>query len=153
MSVLVALATTLITAIAGLFTVVWNFSRVKEKELFFENRRLKIELYRKFLISINKMATKTNLGNLELLNASEELLASYYELLPRASVNSIVAMDSLLNTIHQPSLYPDQERAFNEFVREIRKDIKIDILDGKVDNELPDDFMIRILTINPTQKK
>ena len=102
MSVLVALATTLITAIAGLFSVVWNFSRVKEKELFFENRRLKIELYRKFLISINRMATKTNLGNLELLDASEELLASYYELLPIASVNSIVAMDSLLNTIQQP---------------------------------------------------
>ena len=153
MSVLVALATTLITAIAGLFSVVWNFSRVKEKELFFENRRLKIELYRKFLISINKMATKTNLDNLELLDASEELLASYYELLPIASVNSIVAMDSLLNTIQQPSLYSDQEKAFNEFIREIRKDIKIDILDGKVDNELPDDFMIRLLIINPTPKK
>ena len=99
------------------------------------------------------MATKTNLGNLELLDASEELLASYYELLPIASVNSIVAMDSLLNTIQQPSLYSDQEKAFNEFIREIRKDIKIDILDGKVDNELPDDFMIRLLIINPTPKK
>ncbi len=153
MSFLIALATTLITAIVGLFTVVWNFSRVKEKELFFENRRLKIELYRKFLISINKMATKTKLDDSELLRASEELLASYYELLPIASANSIVAMDSLINTIQQPCLYSEQQKAFNEFVREIRKDIKIDMLDGKVDNELPDDFIIRILIIDPIPKK
>ena len=145
----------LITAGCGLITAAWTFSRVKEKELFFENRRLKIELYRKFLISINKMAAKTNAGDLELLNATEELLESYYELLPIASVNSIIEMDNLISTLQKPRLpnsYEEQEKAFNIFVREIRKDIKIDILNDKTTVELPGDFMIRVLVINPQKR-
>lgn len=101
------------------------------------------------------MAAKTNAGDLELLNATEELLESYYELLPIASVNSIIEMDNLISTLQKPRLpnsYEEQEKAFNIFVREIRKDIKIDILNDKTTVELPGDFMIRVLVINPQKR-